>query len=50
MINGVVRAKKQKALPKATVPQPDDPADAKNFKPFDHPKYWAAFILIGDPS
>ena len=49
LTKGVVRGKGQKALPKAAVPQPDDPAAAKTFKPFGHPKYWAAFILIGDP-
>ena len=25
-------------------------ADAAGAKPFAHPKYWAAFVLIGDPS
>jgi CHAT domain-containing protein len=29
------------------VPQPKDAA--KGHKPFAHPHYWAAFILIGDP-
>jgi hypothetical protein len=32
---------------------PKPTADAKpdaSQKPFDHPKYWAAFILIGDPN
>ncbi len=50
MTKGVVRGKGQKALPVAAVPKTDDPAAAKTFKPFDHPKYWAAFILIGDPN
>ncbi|MBC7853829.1 MAG: tetratricopeptide repeat protein [Pirellulaceae bacterium] len=49
MTKGVVRGKRQKALPVVAIPKPDDPAAAKDFKPFDHPKYWAAFILIGDP-
>ena len=50
MTKGVVRGKGQKALPVVAVPKPDDPVGAKTFKPFDHPKYWAAFILIGDPN
>ena len=49
MTKGVVRGKGQKALPVIKVPNSDDPAAAKTLKPFDHPKYWAAFILIGDP-
>ncbi len=49
MTKGVVRGKGQVALPVVAIPKPDDPATAKTFKPFDHPKYWAAFILIGDP-
>ena len=50
MTNGVVRGKGQKALPRIAVPMPENPVAAKAFKPFDHPKYWAAFILIGDPN
>ena len=50
MTKGVVRGKGQKALPIVAVPKTDDPATAKTFKPFDHTKYWAAFILIGDPN
>ena len=49
MTKGVVRGKGQKALPLIAVPKPDDPSVEKTFKPFEHPKYWAAFILIGDP-
>jgi tetratricopeptide (TPR) repeat protein len=48
--NGVVRGKGQKALPVLAVAKPSDPVAAKTAKPFDHPKYWAAFILIGDPN
>ena len=33
-----------------SLPKAPDPATASNFKPYDHPKYWAAFILIGDPN
>ena len=49
MTTGVVRGKGQKALPIIAVPKSDDPDAAKTLRPFDHPKYWAAFILIGDP-
>jgi CHAT domain-containing protein len=37
-------------LPVIEVPQASGAAAAENFKPYDHPKYWAAFILIGDPN
>jgi tetratricopeptide (TPR) repeat protein len=46
--NGVARGKDQPAL-KVMVPPVEAPADPKEAKPFAHPKYWAAFILIGDP-
>jgi CHAT domain-containing protein len=45
---GVARGKDQPAL-KVVVPAVDTEADPKAAKPFAHPKYWAAFVLIGDP-
>jgi hypothetical protein len=41
--NGVARAKGRKALPLLAVP-------AKEDRPYAHPYYWAAFVLIGDPN
>lgn len=49
MAKGISRGKGQKALPKTAVPKPDNPAAGADFKQFEHPRYWAAFILIGDP-
>ncbi len=49
MTQGVVRGKGQAELPRVVIPKPADPTNAQNFKPFDQPQYWAAFILIGDP-
>jgi CHAT domain-containing protein len=46
--NGVARGKDQPALQLAA-PAVDPQADPKESQPFAHPKYWAAFILIGDP-
>jgi CHAT domain-containing protein len=31
-----------------TIPTPTSPAPA-GARPFDHPQFWAAFILVGDP-
>ena len=42
--NGVVRGKDEAALPVVL----DVPKPTKQARPFDQPKYWAAFILIGD--
>jgi hypothetical protein len=50
MTDGVVRGKNQPALPVANVPKVPDTATATTYRPYDHPKYWAAFILIGDPN
>jgi CHAT domain-containing protein len=46
--NGVARGKGQEAL-KVAPPAADPKADPKEVKPFAHPRYWAAFVLIGDP-
>jgi tetratricopeptide (TPR) repeat protein len=42
---GVERGKGHKRLPLL----PEAPAAAKEDKPYAHPYYWAAFVLIGDP-
>jgi len=49
LTNGVSRAKDQPAL-KVIAPSIDPAADPRQTKPFDHPRFWAAFILIGDPN
>jgi CHAT domain-containing protein len=47
---GVSRGAGAKAI-ELTPPKPAaDPKPEAAKKPFDHPKYWAAFILIGDPN
>lgn len=45
---GVARGKDQPPL-KVAPPAAEAPADPKAARPFAHPKYWAAFVLIGDP-
>ncbi len=45
---GVARGKGQQAL-NVVPPAAEAQADPKAVKPFAHPKYWAAFVLIGDP-
>jgi tetratricopeptide (TPR) repeat protein len=44
---GVVRGEQPAREEMKAVPQPKD--GAKDYKPYAHPRYWAAFILIGDP-
>jgi CHAT domain-containing protein/tetratricopeptide (TPR) repeat protein len=44
---GVVRGERPAREVMKTVPVPK--AAAKDFKPYAHPRYWAAFILVGDP-
>lgn len=48
MSNGVARGTRGKDV-KLTV-KADAKEPAMDSKPFAHPKYWAAFILIGDPN
>ncbi|HJT34339.1 MAG TPA: CHAT domain-containing protein [Pirellulales bacterium] len=48
LTNSVARGKNEKAL-KLTVPSTDANTAAPDDHPFAHPRYWAAFILIGDP-
>jgi CHAT domain-containing protein len=47
LTNGIVRGQRPAREEMQTVPQPKDAA--KDYKPYAHPHYWAAFILIGDP-
>jgi CHAT domain-containing protein len=47
--DGLARGKDQPAL-KVTAPMADPNANPKEVKPFAHPRYWAAFVLIGDPN
>jgi len=44
---GVVRGERPAREEMHAVPKPKDAA--KDSKPYAHPRYWAAFILIGDP-
>jgi CHAT domain-containing protein len=48
LARGEVRAKEEPKTPLSppAVPRPALPAGEV---PFAHPRYWAAFILIGDP-
>jgi CHAT domain-containing protein len=50
--NGVSRGERGKGETfKLSVPkEPKTTTPAKDDKPFAHPRYWAAFILIGDPN
>ena len=45
MTQGVVRGEKTGVQIVGDIPKPT----VKEGKPFTHPRYWAAFILIGDP-
>jgi tetratricopeptide (TPR) repeat protein len=47
LTNGIVRGEQPAREVMKTVPAPKDAA--KDYKPYAHPRYWAAFILIGDP-
>jgi CHAT domain-containing protein len=46
--DGVARGKGQEAL-KVVPPAADPQANPKEVRPFAHPRYWAAFVLIGEP-
>jgi CHAT domain-containing protein len=46
LTDGIVRGERPAQLEKA-VPSPKNAG--KDYKPYVHPRYWAAFILIGDP-
>jgi CHAT domain-containing protein len=49
---GVARGTRGKGAVLNPIAPPADPTApaAKDTKPFAHPKYWAAFVLIGDPN
>jgi CHAT domain-containing protein len=45
--NGVMRGERPAREEMHGVPRPRDAAG--DYKPYAHPRYWAAFILLGDP-
>lgn len=51
LTQGVARGNrgKEKAIPLLSSVPEASATDAKAFRPYTHPRYWAAFILIGDP-
>jgi CHAT domain-containing protein len=50
LTDGVERGKNRKRLPLLPqVPAAKADAEGKGDRPYAHPYYWAAFVLIGDP-
>jgi CHAT domain-containing protein len=47
LTQGVVRGERPARQEMQAVPRPE--GAAKDSRPYAHPRYWAAFILIGDP-
>jgi tetratricopeptide (TPR) repeat protein len=47
LTQGVVRGERPARQEMQAVPGPKDAG--KDYRPYAHPRYWAAFILIGDP-
>jgi CHAT domain-containing protein len=47
LTQGVVRGERPARDEMRGVPRPKDAA--KDYRPYAHPRYWAAFILVGDP-
>jgi hypothetical protein len=47
LTDGVVRGERPAREEMRAVPRPKDAAG--DYKPYAHPRYWAAFILLGDP-
>jgi tetratricopeptide (TPR) repeat protein len=47
LTQGVVRGQRPAREEMPAVPRPKDAG--KDYRPYAHPRYWAAFILIGDP-
>jgi tetratricopeptide (TPR) repeat protein len=47
LTQGVVRGERPAREEMRPVPQPKEAAP--DYRPYAHPRYWAAFILIGDP-
>ncbi|HEX4608058.1 MAG TPA: hypothetical protein VH092_07625 [Urbifossiella sp.] len=50
MTNGVGRGDRGKDVVLRVGSSADPMAPGRDTKPFAHPKYWVAFILIGDPN
>jgi CHAT domain-containing protein len=48
LTQGVVRGERPARQEMQAVPKPKDAG--ADYQPYAHPRYWAAFILIGDPS
>jgi CHAT domain-containing protein len=48
LMQGVARGKDRPALPLLSA-APEAAAPAKETRPYAHPYYWAAFVLLGDP-
>jgi hypothetical protein len=48
LTQGVARGKGRKPLP--LLPAPKSPDASKAAKPYSHPYYWAAFVLVGEPN
>jgi CHAT domain-containing protein len=48
LTQGVVRGERPARQEMQAVPRPRDAG--ADYRPYAHPRYWAAFILIGDPS
>jgi len=48
LTQGVVRGERPAREEMQAVPKPKD--TGKDYRPYAHPRYWAAFILIGDPN
>jgi CHAT domain-containing protein len=47
LTQGVVRGERPARLEMKAVPKPKDAG--ADYRPYEHPRYWAAFILVGDP-
>jgi CHAT domain-containing protein len=48
LTQGVVRGERPARQEMQAIPKPNDAP--KDYRPYEHPRYWAAFILIGDPN
>jgi CHAT domain-containing protein len=49
LTEGVARGKGRKALPLLPAVPGAAPGAGKEERPYAHPYYWAAFVLIGEP-
>lgn len=50
LTKGVARGTRDKGVELRLAPAPDPTAPGKGDRPFAHPRYWAGFVLIGDPN